>query len=99
MTSSATYTSTYSVIDVENVIRKLETDLNMIRESSGAITVEKVKNYMHDILLLAKEGYLAQVDLTLFDGDKEIKAAVYTVNTNASGGTASRAGGVIWPKV
>ena len=37
----------------------------MIAQSSGAITEACAHDYAHDVELLAKEGYLKSVDLTL----------------------------------
>lgn len=96
-TESATYT--YSVVDIEVVMRRFSADIVMIAQSSQAITEATARDYAHDAEVLAKNGYLRMVDLTLFDGSKEIRATQYVVNTNAGDLTTSRPGGVMWPRV
>ncbi|MGA8480349.1 MAG: hypothetical protein WB696_20470, partial [Chthoniobacterales bacterium] len=96
---SYTDTYTYSVTDVEVVMRRFSADIIMIATSSGAITEDKARNYAHDIEVLAKAGYLKKVDLTLFTGAREVRAVHYAVSTSASELTMSRPGGVMWPRV
>lgn len=98
MSATTVETSTYSTSDIEIVMRKFSTDLQMIAESSGAMSKEEVAKYVHDICMLAKEGYLSFVDLTLLDCGIEVKAVNYIVNTQAADLEPSRAGGVIWPR-
>ena len=99
MSQTQTATATYTTIDIEKVVRRVTTDLVMIAESSGAITADKAREYGHDVELLAKEGYLEKVDVTLLSAGAEVRATCYEVNTAAGGLTASRPGGVLWPKV
>lgn len=51
MASSATQTAseTYSVADIENVVRRFTTDLRMIAESSGTLTRLEAEDYGEDI--------------------------------------------------
>lgn len=98
-TAAETVTETYTVVDIENVMRRFTADLVMIAQSSGAISEDKAREYAHDAELLAKKGYLSQVDLTLFSGSVEQRATQYTVNTASGDLTMSRPGGVMWPKV
>lgn len=97
--STTTRSATYTALDVENVVRRVKADLTMIADSTGAWTAAKAADYAHDIELLAKKGYLASVDLTLFSGSTEIKAVRFNVNTDAGSLTSARPGGVLWPKV
>jgi hypothetical protein len=92
-------TETYSVADVEVVMRRVTTDLVMIAGSTGAITEDKARDWAHDIEVLAKNGYLKMVDLTLSSNGVEMKATRFEVNTQAGGFTMSRPGGVLWPKL
>ena len=96
-TASSTYT--FSVVDIENVMRRFSADIVMIAQSSQATTEATARDYAHDAELLAKYGYLRMVDVTLLDGSREVRAAQYVVNTNAGDLTASRPGGVLWPRV
>src|SRR4051794_24325693 len=99
MTYTASETYTYTITDIENVVRRFSADLVMIAQSSGTITEAKAREYAHDIEVLAKNGYLKQVDLTLLIGTMEIKAIQYTVNTAAASLSMSRPGGVLWPHI
>lgn len=98
-TRTATATATYTVADIEKVVRCVKADLMMIGDSTGGWTPEKASHYAHDVEVLAKGGYLKHADVTLFSGDVEVKAARFVVDTEADGLTSSRPGGVLWPKV
>ena len=97
--STTTTTETYSTTDVQNVVRRFQADLKMIADSTGAISNEDVANYVHDIDLLATKGYLAYVDLTLLNLGTEVRAARYTVDTDAGALVSSRPGNAMWPRV
>jgi hypothetical protein len=98
-TRTASATATYSVVDIEKVVRFVKADLMMIGDSSGAWTPEKAAQYAHDVEVLAKAGYLDYVDVTLFSNGIEVKAVRYEVDTDAGELTCARPGGVLWPKV
>jgi hypothetical protein len=95
MTSTYTYTTT----DIEVVVRRFTADLVMIAQSSGALTEAKAREYAHDVDELAKAEYLKAVDLTLFSGATEVRAATYLVDKDAGSLSMSRPGGVLWPRV
>lgn len=97
--SYTTGTYTYSVIDIETVMRRFTADIVMIAQSSRAINEATARDYAHDVEALAKNGYLKKVDLTLFSGAGEIRATQYVVNTSAGNLAMSRPGGVMWPCV
>lgn len=99
MSQSSTATSTYTVVDIGNVVRRVKADLVMIADSTGAWTAAKAEDYAHDIEVLAKAGYLAWVDVTLFSDGTEVKAVRFDVNTEAGSLSTSRPGGVLWPRV
>lgn len=98
-TRTASATATYTVLDIEKVVRRVKADLLMIADSTGGWSPETASNYAHDIELLAKAGYLNYVDVTLFSNGIEVKATRFDVDTDAGGLTCSRPGGVLWPKV
>lgn len=99
MTYTATDTYSYTISDIETVVRCFIADLLMIAQSSGAITEDKAREYAHDVEVLAKEGYLKMVDLTLFSGSTEVQAVQYIVNIADGDLEMSRPGGVLWPRV
>ncbi|BEP66809.1 MULTISPECIES: hypothetical protein [unclassified Variovorax] len=92
-------TETYSVADIEVVMRRVTADLVMIAASTRAITEEKARNWGHDIEVLAKNGYLKKVDLTLLSFGVEQKATCFEVNVVSGDLKMSRPGGVMWPQV
>jgi hypothetical protein len=94
-----TATETYSVADIEIVMRRVTTDLVMIAASTRAITEDKARDFGHDIELLAKNGYLNKVDITLLSWGVEHKATCFEVNTSSDELSMSRPGGVMWPQV
>lgn len=91
--------ATYTYVDIENVVRRVNADLVMIADSTGCWTAEEARNYAHDIEVLAKAGYLAWVDVTLVSNGVEIKAVRFEVDTDAGSLSTSRPGGVLWPKI
>jgi hypothetical protein len=99
MVSTSTATTTYSIADIEIVMRRVTSDLIMIASSTGAIAESKAREYGHDIELLGAKGYLQSVDVTLLNGGKEIKAVRFAVNLSAESLLMSRPGGVLWPRV
>ena len=99
MSSTATQTTTYSVADVEVVMRRVTADLVMIAASTRAVTEEKAREWAHDIEVLAKNGYLRKVDLTLLSNDVEQRATCFEVNVSSGELTMTRPGGVLWPQV
>lgn len=99
MSYSYATTETYSVADIEIVMRRVTADLVMIASSTGAITEEQARSWGHDIEVLAKHGYLKKVDLTLLSYGWEQKATCFEVNVASGDLTMSRPGGVMWPQV
>lgn len=99
MTHSVSATDTYTVVDIEKVVRRFTADIVMIAQSSGALSEALAREYAHDVEALAKAEYLSSVDLTLFANGVEIKAAKYLVDTDAGDLSMSRPGGVLWPRV
>jgi len=99
MSQTTTTTNTYSVADIEAVMRRVTADLVMIASSTGAITEAKAREWAHDIELLAKEGHLRVADITLLSNGVEQRATRYTVDSETGSLSMSRPGGVLWPKV
>ena len=99
MSYTGTITDTYSVVDVEVVMRRVYADLVMIASSSRTITEVEAFDYAFDIELLAKKGFLEHVDLTLMSGTTELKALRYEVDTESGALSTSRPGCVMWPRV
>lgn len=94
--STYSSTSTYTVADVEKVMRSVKADLIMIASVTKAMTEDDAANYAHDIELLAKKNYLDFVDVTLMKDSSEVCAIKYEFQTEGASGT-ERPGGVLWP--
>ena len=99
MTHTATDTYSYTISDIETVVRRFTAELVMIAQSTRTITEAKAREYAHDIEVLAKEDYLEMVDITLLSGPEEVQAVQYVVNKSADDLEMSRPGGVLWPLV
>lgn len=99
MTYTATDTYSYTISDIETVVRRFTAELVMIAQSTRTITEAKAREYAHDIEVLAKEDYLEMVDITLLSGSEEVQAVKYVVNKSADDLEMSRPGGVLWPLV
>ena len=101
MSGTTTYTrattNTYTTTDVEDVLRKMRADFNMIGQSTGAISASKIDDYMHDISLLAVNGFLRKVDITQLKYGIEYKAVQYTFQQIESPRDTDYPGGVVWP--
>jgi len=98
MTQTRSQSATYSDIDVENVMRRMTADFVMIANCTDGWTEEQARKYGHDIELLAKHGYLAWVDVTLFSHGVEQEAVRYTPDGEAGGWASSRPG-LLWQRV
>lgn len=49
MSQTRTQSATYTVVDIENVVRRVKADLVMIADSTGIWTSAEVADYVHDI--------------------------------------------------
>lgn len=94
--STYSSTSTYTVADVEKVMRSVKADLIMIASTTKAMAESDAVNYAHDIEVLAKKNHLEYVDVTLMNGSAEVRAIKYEFQTEGAMGM-ERPGGVLWP--
>lgn len=98
MSYSNTQSSTYTTTDIEAVMRRITADIVMIAASSGAVSESRAREWAHDIEILAKNGHLNFVDLTLLKNSTELRATRF--NVDESGGLSNdRPGNARWPKV
>ena len=98
-TGTGTYSSTYSVVDVAKVVDQFTADFHMLAQATGFASTERAPDVGHDVKLLAQRGYIDRVDIVLLDaaGD-EIRAAKYTISTDAGLWTSDRPGNNLWPR-
>ncbi len=94
--STYSSTSSYTVADVEKVMRSVKADLIIIATTTKAMTEDEASNYAHDIELLAKKDYLEYADVTLMNGTSEVRAIKYEFQKEGATET-ERPGGVTWP--
>jgi hypothetical protein len=97
-TGTFTYTSTYTITDVAKVVDRFAADFHMIAQATGLASRDRVLDVTHDVKLMAQRGYIDRVDLVLRNAaGTEIRAAKYTVSTDAGGWTSDRPGNNLWP--
>ena len=94
--STYSSTSTYTIADIEKVMRSVKADLIIIAISTKAMTEDDAANYAYDIEVLAKKNHLEYADVTLMNGSSEVRAIKYEFQTEGATGT-ERPGGVLWP--
>jgi len=94
--STYSSTSTYTVADIEKVMRSVKADLIIIATTTQAMTEADAENYAHDIEALAKKNHLEYADVTLMDNSSELRAIKYEFQTEDASGS-ERPGGVTWP--
>jgi hypothetical protein len=99
MSATFTQSETYTVTDIEAVMRRVAADIAMLASSTGAVSEAQALNWAHDVGLLAKKGYLSAVDLTLMKGEIEIKATRFSVDSTSGELTNNRPGGLMWPRM
>lgn len=98
--STTTNTTTRTVVDVRKTFESFAADLDMIAGRTRKWDTEKVNSLAHDILRLAEEYYLGEIDIVLLDAqDKSVRATKYIVNENGTMPTGDRAGLNNWPNM
>jgi hypothetical protein len=95
---TGTFSATHSVVDVAKVVDQFTADFHMLGQSTGLATAERARDVGHDIKLMAQRGYIDRVDIVLLDAaGEEIRAAKYTISTDAALWTTDRPGNNLWP--
>lgn len=96
---TATYSNTFTVADVRKVIDCFAADYDMVAQSTGLETTQRVTDTIHDVQLLAAHGYLDRADIVLADSaGRIVQAAKYVVSTDASLWTLQQPGNSLWPR-
>lgn len=97
--STGTFTSTYTTVDVGKVVDRFTADFHMIAQSTGLASAQRAHDVGHDVKLMAQRGYIDRVDIVLRNAaGKEIRAAKYTVSTDAGFWSSDRPGNNLWPR-
>jgi hypothetical protein len=98
-TGTVTVSSTYSTVDVGKVVDQFTADFHMLGASTGLASEQRARDVGHDVKLMAKRGYIDRVDIVLLNvAGKEIRAAKYSVSTDAGLWTTDRPGNNLWPR-
>lgn len=96
---TATYTGTYTVVDVRRVFDQFAADYDMAAQSTGLVSDEDVTRVVHDVKAFAEKGYIWRVDIVLRDKNGvTIRAQRYVISTNASLWSVQRPGNSMWPR-
>jgi hypothetical protein len=96
--ATGTVSSTYSVIDIGKVVDRFTADFHMLGQSTGLASAQRARDVGHDIKLMAQRGYIDRVDIVLlYSVGKEVRAAKYSVSTDAGLWTSDRPGNNLWP--
>lgn len=94
------YTATYTVVDIRRVVDCFAADYDMIAQATGLASQGLVTDTVHDVKLLAEMEYLAGVDIVLQDQyGRVVRAAKYTVSSDASLWATERPGNNLWPRI
>lgn len=97
MSSSYSYSTSYTITDVRKVMDQVHADVRMIAQSTGLWTQAYADEVMADVIRFAEEDYLDRVRIRLIGSDgKNIRVYVYDVHKNVAGWTGERAGGNLW---
>jgi hypothetical protein len=100
MSSTGTFSSTYSIIDVGKVVDRFAADFAMLGQSTGCETdAGRIADVVYDVKLMAQRDYIEHVDIVLLNvAGKEVRAARYTPSTDASMWSSDRPGNNLWPR-
>lgn len=94
MSSSYSYTNSYSVVDVRKVMDDIHADLRMIAQDTKLWTQARADSTMGDIIKYAEKGYLEAIQIRLVDANgKNAKVWKYDISEDASGWQSVRPGG------
>lgn len=99
MSSTGTYTTTYTVADIRKVVENFAADFSMTAQATGLRTRESVALTVSDLNIFAEYGYLVSVTLFLLDKDgNKLRVAVYRVSDSAAGWKSDAPGNNLWPR-
>jgi len=93
MSSSFTYSGSYTVVDVRKVMDMVHADARMVAQATGLRTQAYVDRVMGDVQTFAESGYLEKIEIRLVAGGKNVKVWSYDVNEKVSGLSSDRPGG------
>jgi hypothetical protein len=96
MSSSYSYSDSYSVVDVRKVMDQIHADMRMIAQSTGLWTQGYADEVMADVIRFAEEDYLDRIRIRLIRDGKNIRVYDYDVHRDVSGWEGVRAGGNLW---
>lgn len=98
--TTLTYTETYTRVDVAKVLENFAADLRLIARMTALWTDDYASSVAEDVAAFAEEDYLSEIHIVLADASgRPVRVHEYKVSTNASGWTAQRPGGNVWPQI
>lgn len=100
MTSTSTVTETYTRVDIAKVFENFEADICLIARTTELWAVEYAREIATDVVAYAQERCLSEVHILLANAQGQpVRVHEYKIATDASGWTAQRPGGNIWPSI
>ncbi len=69
MTSSATRSASFTITDARYVAAKIGADLRLLNSLYGQPALSAIPNYVEEVALLLRDGYLGTVDFGFKSGD------------------------------
>jgi len=100
MSGTGSETESFSYSDVRKVAERFAADLAMVAQATELMPSSKVNDLVSDIKAFAREGYLSEVNLFLFDATgREIRGRRYSVSIDADLWSSERPGANNWPSI
>lgn len=102
MHGTQTRVGTYTIIDIKKTFEGCEADIRTIARRTDKWTMDYVDKIIHDILLLASDGYLDTVSITLLDKSTNtpVRATKFIVNSDGAAVSSDRPGkNLNWPNI
>lgn len=100
MTTTTTYTATYTRVDIAKVFEFFRAELRLAARTTGSWTDDYAAQTADDIIAHAIEGYVDEVHVVLHSaGGAIMRVARYVASGDAGDRTGqNRPGGNLWPE-
>ena len=99
MTTTTTYTTTYTVVDVRKTFESLEADLRMLARRTKAQSQDWAERTSADLLAFAEKDYVTTIDVILYNkAGVKLRAKKYRVDKDAGSWSPMRPGDNNWPQ-
>lgn len=97
MSSSYSYSDSYTVTDIRKVMDKIHADMRMIAQYTRLWDQFYVDKVMADVMSFAEKDYIKRIRIRLIgSNDRNVRVYDYNIFKNTSGWTSDHAGGNLW---